>query len=379
MQGQANISTANHMAADPKARALHDKLIDGNGKPRVFDDVRIAAFSQATKDNDSVKAGPLTFGFGGDLTKEDVCGPELAFGVTMHEIVKEPILLIKTSWGGKSIACDFRPPSAGPLHTDEEAKVIAERESQNAKASDVAITAESVQERTGHYYRLMNEHVKTVLADPGKYHPAYNKAQGYQIAGFVWFQGWNDMVDNNIYPKRYEPGGYDNYTKVMKLFIEDVRKDFKAPAMPFVIGVLGVGGPTELFKSPRYQPVYRNFRDAMVAAAEDPKLKETVKAVLTEKFWPHDVEDADIKAKEIDEEAKKALTEEQAKNPKLQGRGAWEWQQKFAAKVREEKMTPEERLALSGRSNVGFHYMGSMKFYSQAGEAFAKTLPGIGK
>ena len=183
MQGTANISTAKHMAADPKTKALYDKIIDGEGKPRVYEDVRIAAFSQGRGNTDTEKTGPLTFGYGSGLTSEDVCGPELGFGVTMREIVGGPILIIKTSWGGKSLYQDFRPPSAGPFE------------------------AAKNPEATGHYYRLMVEHVKKVLKDPGKYHPAYKESDGYQLEGFVWFQGWNDMVNGGVYKNRYQPGG----------------------------------------------------------------------------------------------------------------------------------------------------------------------------
>ena len=53
MQGTGKISTAPHMAGDPKTKPLHDKLMDGD-KPRVFNDVRITAIS----DKDGEKSGP---------------------------------------------------------------------------------------------------------------------------------------------------------------------------------------------------------------------------------------------------------------------------------------------------------------------------------
>ena len=42
-------------------------------------------------------------------------GPELGFGWVLGDALKEPVLLIKCAWGGKSLAVDFRPPSAGKL------------------------------------------------------------------------------------------------------------------------------------------------------------------------------------------------------------------------------------------------------------------------
>lgn len=102
MQGMANISTAAQMAADPKAKVLHDKLIGADGKAKSFDNIRIAAFTGG-KDKGMSKSGPLTFGYGKDLGTSDVCGPELGFGITMYERLKQPILIIKTAWGGKSL------------------------------------------------------------------------------------------------------------------------------------------------------------------------------------------------------------------------------------------------------------------------------------
>ena len=64
--------------------------------------------------------------------------------------------------------------------------------------------------------------------------------QGYELAGFVWYQGWNDGVD----PKKAVP----EYEQNLVNLIKDVRKDFKAPKLPFVIGELtgpwvqGAGG-----------------------------------------------------------------------------------------------------------------------------------------
>ena len=98
-------------------------------------------------------------------------------------------------------------------------------------------------ERTGVYYRLMLEHIHKVLADIRRVYPDYDEKAGYELAGFVWFQGWNDMVDGSTYPSRGQPGSYDTYSENLAHFIRDVRKDLKAPKLPFVIGVMGAGGP----------------------------------------------------------------------------------------------------------------------------------------
>jgi hypothetical protein len=61
---------------------------------------------------------------------------------------------------------------------------------------------------------------------------------GHEIAGFVWFQGWNDMCDGHTYPERHKPGGYAEYSRLMAHFIRNVRGELAAPKMRFVIGVI---------------------------------------------------------------------------------------------------------------------------------------------
>jgi Carbohydrate esterase, sialic acid-specific acetylesterase len=128
---------------------------------------------------------------------------------------------------------------------------------------------------SGVMYRAMIEHVKKVLADPKQVCPEYDEKAGYELAGFVWFQGFNDLVDRQTYPN----GNFDEYSRLLSHFIRDVRKDLSAPKMPFVIGVLGVDGEKNV-----------NLRKAMAAPADMPEFKGNVVAVDTAPFWDHDIE-----------------------------------------------------------------------------------------
>ncbi len=302
MQGHASITTFDYLGKDPKTAPLLDDMRGKDGNPTLCDHVWISSLTEDRGGKQTVKEGKLTAGFG---ARGDTIGPEFTFGITMEKLHKGPILLIKTSWGGKSLHTDFRPPSA---------------------SSDGA----------GTYYTLMIDHVKKVLADPAKVVPTYNPKEGYELAGFVWFQGWNDLVNQKAYPNRGKPGGYDRYTESMTHFIRDVRKDLDAPKLPFVIGVLGVNGPVETFKEERYKAIYQNFRDAMAAPASMPEFKGTVAAVRTEAFWDH------------------ALA--------------------AARDKKENERTPEEAEIAKGASNQGFHYYGAAKFFGPAGKAFAEAV-----
>ncbi|MEE2935905.1 MAG: sialate O-acetylesterase [Planctomycetota bacterium] len=165
------------------------------------------------------RAGKLGIGYGG---ARDKIGPEYAFGLSIANKVDGPILLIKTSWGGKSLNYNFRPPSAG-------AYTLNEKE----QASD---KVDEIKENVGLNYRMMNEAIRKVLDNLAENHPAYDADAGYEISGFVWFQGFNDQ---------FSPEFRDNYKDNMISFIKDVRKEYKTPKMPFVIGVLGTGVTAE--------------------------------------------------------------------------------------------------------------------------------------
>ena len=74
----------------------------------------------------NVRSGKLSVGFGADGLK---IGPEYGFGLSIAEKIDGPILIIKTSWGGKSLHYNFRPPSASDFKTSKayaDAKVKAE-------------------------------------------------------------------------------------------------------------------------------------------------------------------------------------------------------------------------------------------------------------
>ena len=146
------------------------------------------------------KNGPLTVGFGGQCgMPEGYIGPEYGFGKILGNGLADPVLLIKVSWGGRSLAGDFRPPSSGGT--------------------------------VGLSYKLLVEKVHEVLNNLQKYCPNY-QGNGYEIAGFGWHQGWNDRI-NAAYTAQYET----NLTNLIK----DLRAEFSAPRMRFVIGATGMG------------------------------------------------------------------------------------------------------------------------------------------
>lgn len=358
MQGHAKVSTFEHIGMDPATKPMLDEMMGADGKPKVCDRVWISSIGCA----DTEQTGKLTAGFGASQNGPKI-GPEFTFGLYVQKFTDAPILLIKTSWGGKSINTDFRPPSAGPY-------VFNETQLANLKkqGKDIAAIKAAKEKETGVYYRLMIEHVKKVLSDIKRVVPAYDASQGYELAGFAWFQGWNDMVDQGTYPNRDKPGGYDAYSTVMADFIRDVRKDLNSPKLPFVIGVIGVGGPTSEYgpDQQRYKATHQNIRDAMAAPAQMPEFKGNVAAVLTEKYWDRELKAARAKEETIKQQAKKLAKDDTIKPAE---------ERALTDKMRQEGLTERERLVLDkGVSNAEFHYLGSAKILGGIGKELAEAM-----
>ena len=58
----------------------------------------------------------------------------------------------------------------------------------------------------GAAYREMVTEVRETLANLGEHFPSY-QGQGFEMAGFVWFQAWSDMVDPDYNPCYAEQPG----------------------------------------------------------------------------------------------------------------------------------------------------------------------------
>lgn len=219
--GKGNLDS---VMRNPKTAPLYKHLKDENGAWVVSDDVWISFLTARNE----LKTGGLTIGYTGYPGNHHI-GPELQFGHVMGDHLENQVLLIKTAWGGKSLYKDFRPPSSGG--------------------------------EVGPYYTKMLEEVRDALANLKKRFPVYDGG-GYEIAGFVWFQGWNDMISEEAVAE---------YEQNLANMIKDVRKALRVPNLPVVIGETG-------------NCDNMRFRKAQGAVAKRPEFKGTVAFVETESF-----------------------------------------------------------------------------------------------
>jgi hypothetical protein len=210
------------------------------------------------------RKGKLTVGFG----SPNCIGPELEFGNAVGDRYPEPVLLIKTAWGGRSLYRDFRSPSAGLPPPPVLEKMLAD---QRQKKPDA--TLDDVQQPFGASYRAILDEVRGTLAELKNHFPSCAE-QGYELAGFIWFQGWNDMINADATAE---------YTSNLAHFIRDVRKDLQSPQLPFVIGQMGVDG---LHPNAGIQ----RFKDAQAAVLDVAEFRGNVALVKTDVFWDTEAE-----------------------------------------------------------------------------------------
>jgi hypothetical protein len=210
---------------------------DGEGKWTVRNDV---TYWETRISQDGGGGGPLSATSNGKFI-----GPEVPFGFVMGTFHEEPVLLIESSIGNRALSFDFRPPSSGK--TDEE----------------------KTNEWCGKEYDLMVEGVHKTLKNIGKVVPDY-QGQGYEIAGFVWWQGHKDKdVPKEVYEKH------------LVNLIQDLRKEFKTPEMPAVVATVGFGGM-------EMEPGHFMTWEAQMAVGDPkqhPEFAGNVASVDTRPFW----------------------------------------------------------------------------------------------
>lgn len=320
MQGKAQVRTIERLKLAGGDMEMYQSMMSPDGQWITPKGVHGVNYTNGDMKRGQVREitetkGPSLPGFVENPEPTTTFGPEYTFGIYMQKHLNEPILIIKTAWGGRDLIQQFRPPSAGPYKADKD------------KHGN----------ETGAYYRLIVSMVQSTLANLGDYHPEYKASAGYEIAGFVWFQGYNDLIGP------YPGGDYSEYTKLLADLIRDLRKDLKAPKLPVVIGVMGIGGPIENKNDKQYR-----FREAQAAVASLPEFQGNVVAVRTASFW--------------DMELARIMQKSNVGSGKGKSRNL-------------ESLTPEERKIMeTGISNEEFHYMGSALTYGRIGKSFADAM-----
>ncbi|MGC6426321.1 MAG: sialate O-acetylesterase [Akkermansiaceae bacterium] len=187
-----------YLKENPKA---YRHLIGKDGKRVVRDDVWIVNISNT----ENPQQGWLGVGYG---ASEKHIGPEYGFGFKLGDHFEDPVLLIKSAWGGRSLYHNFLPPSAHDYPTP-------------TKDGD-----------KGFHYAEVLRHFKEITSKLKRYYPNY-RGRGFELCGFGWHQGWNDRINQDA---------VDAYEKNLVHLIKDIRKDLGVEKLPFVVANSGFGG-----------------------------------------------------------------------------------------------------------------------------------------
>ncbi len=350
MEGKAVVSTLDAVIDDPNTHEQF-KHLKPDGKWLVRDDVWVTYLDRKDKARAVPAYGPLSVGFGSPKQARDenrkripvkTIGPELGIGMALGDHCDQQVLLIKACWGGRAVKYSFRPPSAMP--TDEQVK--AQLAAIKAKKPDAEVTFESLKAGYGSDYRKILSETQKVLGDIKKYFPDYDDGQGYEIAGFIWFQGWNDGVG----------GGNPDYVEQMSHFIRDIRKDLKTPKMPFVIGELGTDGPGA-------EGWVATFRKQQAEIAAIPEFKDNVRLAKTAHCWhkgPYDMQSKWDAFRKLG----KANEAKPADDPTRITPGKFfqiNWVQKY-------------KKELAYTSDKRYHYNGSGRSYYEMGQSMGRAM-----
>ncbi len=156
-------------------------------------------------------------------------GPELGFGYVMGHVLEEPVLVLKSCTGNRSLGWDLLPPGSKPFTSGGKTyagyKDTPDSWVEGQPKKDVKWYA-------GKQYDDDLANAKGALSTVAKWYPG-DKGQGYEVAGFVWWQGHKD-TGSAAHAGKYEEN--------LERLVESLRKDYDAPKAKFVLAT-GCGNP----------------------------------------------------------------------------------------------------------------------------------------
>jgi len=160
------------------------------------------------------------------LTVKGNIGPELQFGHILGYALDEPVLVLKSCIGNRSLGWDLLPP--GSKQFEFEGKIYAGYK-QSPLSWDKGTEPVPIKWYAGKQYDDDIANAKRIMADIGAYYPGATRCE---VAGFVWWQGHKDQ--NPAHAGRYEQN--------LVHLIKTLRRDFDAPDAKFVLATIAFNG-----------------------------------------------------------------------------------------------------------------------------------------
>ncbi|MEM9704229.1 MAG: sialate O-acetylesterase, partial [Planctomycetota bacterium] len=155
---------------------------------------------------------------------------EVGIGHTLGDAVDQPVVLLKSAIGNRSLGWDLLPPGSERYeHVDpnDGKTYLYAGYGESPDRWDKGTEPQPIGWSAGLQYAGDVARAKAALSRIAE---AYPNADGYEIAGFFWWQGDKD---------RYKAGHADRYEQNLAALIRSLREDFDAPDAKFVCATLG--------------------------------------------------------------------------------------------------------------------------------------------
>lgn len=206
-----------------REKKLYPYLVDEDGKWTQRNDVRnVRVMGSGT-------GGMKVFNNEWMTIKGGRIGPEIGIGHHLGQAIDAPVLILKSCIGNRALGWDLLPPgsegfeftdSAGVTWVHPGYKGSPERWKKGTEPKQINWYA-------GMQYDGDVARAKSVLDELETYYPGAN---GYEIAGFFWWQGDRDSRSEALSSR---------YQQNLVHLIKQLRQDFAAPRAKFVCATLG--------------------------------------------------------------------------------------------------------------------------------------------
>ena len=211
-----------------KEKGKYPYLVDGSGNWTERNDVRhVRVMGSGTGAMKLFNNEWMTI-------KGNSIGPEFGIGHSVGDAIEAPVLILKSCIGNRSLGWDLLPPGSQGYELEEKDTKTGEVKTfvyagykQSPMKWEKGTEPTPIAWYAGMQYDGDIANAKSVLAELDTYYPG---AEGYEIAGFFFWQGDKD---------RYDAGLASHYEQNLVHLIEQLRKDFDAPNAKFVCATLG--------------------------------------------------------------------------------------------------------------------------------------------
>jgi hypothetical protein len=161
-------------------------------------------------------------------------GPELGIGHVLGNAIHDPVMILKSCIGNRSLGWDLLPPGSKSFEfvgkdkkTGKETTWVYAGYKDSPNRWEKGTEPVPIGWYAGKQWDDDIANAKKVLDELKTYYP---DATSYEVAGFFWWQGEKDCGDEALAGK---------YEENLVHLIETLRKDFNCPKAPFVMGTLG--------------------------------------------------------------------------------------------------------------------------------------------